>query len=101
MSPAITVLLRLYPRDFRVAYGPLIALQVRDELRSARGPITAARIITDVIRGAAVECLSAYVAAAPDADWCPIARAHNYRKLGSDCYVHRTCSPVRASSPGV
>jgi hypothetical protein len=59
MMPAIAVLLRLYPRDFREAYGPLIELQVRDELRSARGPFTAVRIITDVMRGAAAERVTA------------------------------------------
>jgi len=53
MRPAITVLLRLYPSEFRDAYGPLIELQARDELRSARGPFTAVRIIADMILGAA------------------------------------------------
>ncbi|GEM_PF-4599538 len=66
MRPAIAFLLLLYPSEFRRAYGRLIELQARDELKSRRGPFAATRIIADMILGAAGEHVSAYLAAPLD-----------------------------------
>jgi hypothetical protein len=77
MRPAITFLLLLYPSQFRHAFGRLIELQVRDELRSSRGPFTATRIVADMIRGAAAEHVSAYRTApfAQKECWCEVRRS--------------------------
>jgi len=63
MRQAIALLLLLYPSEFRRGYGRLIELQARDELTSRRGPLTAPRIVADLILGAVAERVAAYVAA--------------------------------------